>query len=333
MWTETPALAPDVTLGFFSQATTATALASPLSSCGSTAGLAAQVGIGARPWTSFSRMAGFNRKGLDRCRAITASKMRHVEQSLPDPTPATEEVTFDREQVFLLYANFSGDVEKTAHMAGVSPVDILRVVDEEGWAGRLAAIIHLKKAGKPGEVERGMNRVMNFVQAHRLRCSLERMIARLEQMTNDELYATCLVEEKKKLPDGTLETVGYKLNCKHFSDLAASLEKVHMMTYYALNDSMPERARRNDKPDDAVSATQLHAQIAEALAKVRNSKTPRALLFDAQLANANALVKKSDESATSEEVIEVESVPVSEKASSAVSPSVSSQGPGAPPTQ
>ena len=48
------------------------------------------------------------------------------------------DVVIDREQVFLLFATFAGDVEKTAHAAGIRAVDVLRVADEEGWQSLVA---------------------------------------------------------------------------------------------------------------------------------------------------------------------------------------------------
>lgn len=62
----------------------------------------------------------------------------------------TSDIDFDRAQVFLLYATFAGDIVRTAHAAGVRPVDVLRVADEEGWTAKLAPILELSKSQRPG---------------------------------------------------------------------------------------------------------------------------------------------------------------------------------------
>ena len=100
---------------------------------------------------------------------------------IPNPEDA-QEVVFDREQAFLLYATFCGDLEKTAHALNVRPVEVLRMVDEEGWNERLKAILELKKSGRPGDIERAINRALNFVMAHKFRLFLERVLFRLTGM-------------------------------------------------------------------------------------------------------------------------------------------------------
>lgn len=184
---------------------------------------------------------------------------------------------FDREQAFLLFTTFCGDAERTAHALGVSPVDVLRVADAEGWTGKLANIMAQMRSAKPGDVERGVNRALNFVQAHKFRLFLERVLKKMYGWTDEELIANLNPETVSKL--GTTS----KFTTRPMADLASAIEKCHVLTYSALNDTAPERARReSDVPGGR--SDDLHAQIAAAMAKAGGSKTPRAMLFDAQLA-------------------------------------------------
>jgi len=193
-------------------------------------------------------------------------------------------IDFNREDAFQLYATFCGDVERTAHALNVPAVAILKVVEEENWSARLRSILELKKSNRPGDVERAINRALNFVQAHRLRLFLERMMSRLTNMSPEEAEEYLMQESVTK--DGNISK---KLSTRPLADLAAALEKCHAMTYMALNDSAAERTRRNETGDPASSSGELHKKIAEGMAAIRSSTSPRAQLLDAQLAQGQAV--------------------------------------------
>lgn len=194
-------------------------------------------------------------------------------------------VQLDREQAFLLYATFCGDVEKTAHALNIRAVDVLRVVDEEGWNEKLKSIIELKKSGRPGDIERAINRALNFVMAHKFRLFLERVLFRITGMEAEEFEQYLLTNETK---DGSFK----RLSTRALADLASAMEKAQAMTYMALNDSSPERVKRKQTEDDSTAGGELHARIAEAMSRVREAKTPRAQLLDAQIAMGNKIVKE-----------------------------------------
>jgi hypothetical protein len=200
---------------------------------------------------------------------------------IPNPEDA-QEVVFDREQAFLLYATFCGDLEKTAHALNVRPVEVLRMVDEEGWNERLKSIIELKKSGRPGDIERAINRALNFVMAHRFRLFLERVLLRITGMGAEEFESYLLMSENK---DGAFR----KLSTRALADLASAMEKAQALTYQALNDTAPERVKRKTAEDDSTAGGELHARIAKAMAEVKLSRSPRAALFDAQVSTAQAL--------------------------------------------
>lgn len=194
------------------------------------------------------------------------------------PTP----MLVDREQAFLLYATFCGDLVRTAHSLGVSPVAVLRMVDDGGWNERLKPILELKNSARPGDIERAINRALNFVQAHRFRMFLETVLRRLTDLTPSQLYT--YLEERKLDKEG--EVVSVKLSTRALADFASALEKAHSLVYQALGDTATERVKRKEEDNGAGAAVDLHAKIAAAMAHIAEDNSPRALLFEAQIKHA-----------------------------------------------
>jgi len=188
-----------------------------------------------------------------------------------------------REDAFQLFALFAGDCERTAHALGVRPVDVLRMAEAEGWLDKLAPILALKKSTRPGDLERGLNRATNFVQAHRMRMFVSRVLNRLCGMSADEFESYLMTAPGKK---GETEK---KLSTRAIADLASALEKCQSMTYLALSDTAQDRSKRDENDDGEVAAMDIHAKIAKAMSEVKVSTTPRALLFDEQLSAAKAI--------------------------------------------
>jgi hypothetical protein len=202
----------------------------------------------------------------------------------------------DTAQAFLLFANFGGDPVRTAAALNVSATAVLRMADEEGWLRKLEPIIALTRSNRPGDVERGINRAINVVQAHRLRLILDRTITKLTGYSSEEFEA--LITEDKFSKDG--EKLGSKLSTRALADLASALEKCHAMSYMALNDSAPERAKRKHVEDEGDSIQDVHAKLAEAMSKAGMSNSPRAMLFEAQVQQGEALAQQAACQARSE---------------------------------
>lgn len=202
---------------------------------------------------------------------------------VPDRFNKGTMVEVDAEQIFLLYATFCGNVDRTAYAAGVEPEQVQELELRLGWRKRCQALIELHDSGHAGDVERAVNRALNFVQAHKFRMFLEKIVRDYVSKTPEELREMLLMEKRDK--DGKL--TGITVNLKQFSDLAAALEKVHWMTYQALCDAPQDRVK---KPQPAAererSSTDLHAQIAASLAQMR------AIDQQSQLADAQALQAK-----------------------------------------
>jgi len=220
-------------------------------------------------------------------RTLANKRLIALYKTMPDTGNPEEKFYFDRQQAFLIYAKFTGDVEKTAHSLNVSPLDIISIAKSEGWDDKLAAIIKLKKSGKPGDIERGINRALNFVQAHRMRCFLERMVCKLENMSDEELFEYCFQETVKQGKDGSVtKTKG--ITTRPFADLASALEKVHATTYAALSDTAADRtARKEQQAGEETTTQEIHSAISKAMAEAR-ANTPAGLLFDAQLDKGQA---------------------------------------------
>ena len=192
-----------------------------------------------------------------------------------------DEITLDREQAFLLYATFAGDLERTAHACGVRAMDILKVAEEENWQERLKPILELKNSTRPGDFERAINRALNFSQAHRYRLFLERVLKQITGMTPEEVHEyifTRRLDPKNGMP------IGQKiLSTRSLADLASALEKCHSLSYMALSDTAQDRAKRKEAEESGESASQMHTKIADAMSKLRSTKTVRGQLLDAQI--------------------------------------------------
>ena len=200
-------------------------------------------------------------------------------------------VEFDKEQALQLYCVFTGDVERTAHALGVRPVDVLRAADELGWNEKLAAVIKLQKSGRPGDIERAISRALNFVQAHKLRLLLERVIFKLSGMSSEELDEYIFREKDK---NGLEQR---RLTTRALADLASAVEKCQMMTYQALDDTAKAREKRIELGQDGDSSGAIHAAIAKAMSQAGQDSSPRAALLEAQIHTASALAQKKVEEA------------------------------------
>jgi hypothetical protein len=193
----------------------------------------------------------------------------------------------DKENAFLLYATFCGDAERTAHALDVSPETIKAMAEGSGWDKKLRPIIELKQSSKPGDIERGVNRALNFVQAHRYRLFLERVLRQLTGLSGSDLEAFLFPQEKTKGKAGLDDTVTQKFTTRALADLASAVEKCHLLTYLALNDTATERKERKDDTDDSVAAAELHVRLARAMSEAGGaSKSIKGIVADAQLAIA-----------------------------------------------
>jgi hypothetical protein len=182
----------------------------------------------------------------------------------------------DVSQIFLVYMATIGDVNKTAAALDLDPVFVDALAREEGWKQKVRRISTMSKSEKPGDWERAQNRALNFVQAHRVRMVLERMIALFDGLDNEGVHKKLASYDRSGRP---------MLSARFFADITAAMDKVHNLSYQALGDSMGERKDRRDAGGDDVSATQLHAALINALnSPIAKDKVSEALVDEAATA-------------------------------------------------
>jgi len=216
---------------------------------------------------------------------------------MPDDSPneldqGTEApAKLDKENAFLLYAVFCGDAERTAHALDVDPDLIRNIALDSNWDKKLKPIIDLKQSARAGDVERAINRALNFTQTHRYRLFLQRVLKNLTGMSVSDMKAFLFPHEVMKGKDGN-ERVIQKFSTRALADFASALEKCHTMSYLALNDTATERKERKESGDEDASASEMHIRLAEAMAKAGGaSKSIRGLVLDAQLEMAQEHAK------------------------------------------
>jgi hypothetical protein len=179
------------------------------------------------------------------------------------PTTAAPE-RVDDEQLFQLFAIYCGDVRRCALAANMDEATVQAKAEAGGWVEKIKLLIDLKASARPGDSERGINRAVNFVQAHRWRNHLQRVMNRLMAMDDEELFdMLCSVTVDKA------GNIAKKLNTRAFADLSSAMEKCHAMSYSALNDTVGERKERGDEPEQHKTAAEMHLNITRAMEQIR----------------------------------------------------------------
>jgi len=197
-------------------------------------------------------------------KAMETPAVHNVDEILAVPPEAEEVVKQD--QVFQLFAIYSGDVEKTALASGWTAVQVEAAAAQHAWRNKIKVLIDLKQSNRPGDSERGINRAINFVQAHQYRCFLNRVLLRLGSLNREELEDYILGTEV----DNKTGRISRKLNTRAFADLSSAIEKCHAMTYQALADTVGDRKGRDEEPDTGKSAAELSLAITKAMQEVRD---------------------------------------------------------------
>ena len=200
----------------------------------------------------------------------------------------------DVAQVFLVFMATIGDVPKTAAALDLDPHFVAWLAEQEGWLEKVKRVSIMSRSEKPGDWERAQNRALNFVQAHRARMLMDRLILALTNSESDDF----LEHFRTRTKDGR---DGY--SARFFSDLMAALDKAHHLSYAALGDSVGERLDR-DKEDGEASANQIHAALLAAL----NNPGVQKIGSEALVAEAAAAIS-AEPKALSERTPPAEGVP------------------------
>ena len=183
----------------------------------------------------------------------------------------------DVAQIFLVFMATIGDVEKTALALELDPAFVTWLAEQEGWSEKVRRVSVMSKGGKPGDWERAQNRCLNFVQAHRVRTLIDRLLLELGKVPVEELPG------KFKTVDRFGKDKG--VSARFFADITAALDKVHMLSYYALGDSVGERIKRTEDEGGDRSVNDIHAALIQALNSPNvGHETSEALVLEASAA-------------------------------------------------
>jgi len=166
-----------------------------------------------------------------------------VEQHPQIVAPISPEVV-DRSAMFLTYLAFMGDVQRTAAALMVDPVRVSEAAEFEGWDKRVKHLLGVKSDMGPDEFLRELNRVVNFVQAVRLRSIMDEVLKRVQgpESSLDDFLTQSTKDVSNRSAKGLLEII----KC---------CEAVHRMTYTALGDLPGKRSL--DQGDSAKGSVAL----------------------------------------------------------------------------
>lgn len=136
----------------------------------------------------------------------------------------------DVSKVFQTYIAFSGDVDKTAIALNEDREIILQLASAENWPAKVKQWNTLH-TGDPKDVQIQINRAINYVQAHRLRSVVDRVIQHLGGGSDKELVDRLTVVTKH----------GAEFKSRILTDLVKAAESCQLMTQRALGDTAAER--------------------------------------------------------------------------------------------
>lgn len=180
----------------------------------------------------------------------------------------------DVAQIFLTFMSLVGDCARTAAALDLDPKLVEELAGQEGWIDKVRRLTVMSRSGKPGDYERAQNRALNFVQAHRMRMTIDAMLRTFDGLTPEEIASRL----------STIDKHGDRhVSARFLSDLAAAAEKIQALSYAALGDSVKERVERQETSEGELSANQLHAAVIAAL------NAPHAPLVAAELLENEAI--------------------------------------------
>lgn len=200
----------------------------------------------------------------------------------------------DVAQVFLCYMATIGDVEKTALALELDPAFVTWLANQEGWSDKVRRLTVMSKSGKPGDFERAQNRALNYIQAHRVRTLIDRVLVELVKEDPDRLAERFKSIDRSGKPNG--------ISARFFADITAALDKVHQLSYYALGDSVGERLDRA-KDGDGASVNDIHVALIQALNNpaVSESSTEALVLEASEAISAASSERKKTDDVKSDE--------------------------------
>src|SRR5437660_1049844 len=136
----------------------------------------------------------------------------------------------DVSKIFSTFVTFLGDADKTALALEIDSAIVRNLAVAENWSAKLKQWNEVVD-GDPKTTQIQINRAVCFVQAHRLRTVLDKVVGKLHAMSPDELVAALTVETKH----------GPEFKTRALTDLIKGAEAVQLMSMRSLGDTADER--------------------------------------------------------------------------------------------
>lgn len=175
---------------------------------------------------------------------ISLPLVRETVEQHPELMAPTSPEVIDRSAMFLTYLAFMGDVQRTSAALMVDPARVREAAEFEGWDARVKHLLSVKSDMGPDEFLRELNRVVNFVQAVRLRSVMDEVLKKVQgpDSSLDDFLTTTTKDTTNRSAKGLL-------------DIIKCCEAVHRMTYTALGDLPGKRSL--DQGDSAKGSVAL----------------------------------------------------------------------------
>jgi hypothetical protein len=136
----------------------------------------------------------------------------------------------DVSNIFQHYITFGGDVAKTAVALNLDPQDVRDLARVEKWSDKVEAWNQIRQ-GDSQDVQVQVNRAINFVQSHRMRSILDKIVSHLSTKDAEALVELLTTHGKN----------GSSFSARPLTDLVKGLEACQLMTQRALGDTAAER--------------------------------------------------------------------------------------------
>lgn len=159
------------------------------------------------------------------------------------PTTAIDKNKLDTIRIFETFVAFSGDVTRTAVACNVSPDTVHALAKAEGWHAKVKEWTTLRE-GSTADVAVQVNRAVNFVQAHRLRSLVDKVVTELSRLEPAELVSRLSSVSTKGTGDNAVTREIF--SARALTDLVKAAESAHLMTQRALGDTAQERPENGE---------------------------------------------------------------------------------------
>lgn len=190
-------------------------------------------------------------------------------------------ITLDPAEVFAVYLQQGGSVSRTALTLRLPDETVAGMVQQYGWDVKVKDYTGGADEPTQADFQRGqrtLNRAINFIQAHRLRDLVDRVVRKLS--TDQTLEEFTTVSSKN----------GFRRDLKPLRDLAEAARVAQELSYRSLGDSMDVSVR--DDSDAAKEGKDLQLAVLSAMdAADRHPKTNSADLVRQDIKEREQRVK------------------------------------------